>query len=399
VRGHIRSYDLKGGATRWAVVVYQGKRSGSDGKLRDSHRWLRGFHTRKEAQTELTRILKSLDEGSYVEPSKTTLAEYLDRWLSTYAKPNVAGKTYERYQQIIDNNIKPKLGSIKLSRVTPIQIADFYAWALTNGSKRRKGGLSARTVLHFHRVLHEALQQAVLWQLRSTNPCDAVEPPSPDDKEMKAVDEDGSAWLITAATGTQFHMPVVYAVCTGLRRGEILAQRWQDLDFEMGRLVVAQSLEQTKRGGLKFKIPKGKKRRRITMLPFLVDSLKAHRELQTKNRALFGPDYRTDLNLVIALPDGSPWKPDSFSATYARFAKGIGMKGIRFHDLRHSHASQMLRQGVPIKTVQERLGHANASITLNIYAHVLAGDDQRAVDICEQRLRTAIGKQPSGRAN
>src|SRR6202035_2901507 len=98
----------------------------------------------------------------------------------------------------------------------------------------------------------------------------------------------------------------------------------------------------------------------------------------------FGPDYRTDLNLVIALPDGSPWKPDSFSATYARFAEDIGMKGIRFHDLRHSHASQMLRQGVPIKTVQERLGHANASITLNTYAHVLGGDDQRAVDICEQ---------------
>jgi integrase len=399
MRGHLHAYELKSGRRQWAIVLYQGKRAGKDGKLRDAYRWIRGFRTQKEAQVELTKLLRSIDDGGYVEPSKATVSEYLDRWLSTYAKPNVAGKTYERYKQIIDKDIKPKLGHVKLSRLTPIQIADFYAWALTSGRKRSQGGLSARTVLHFHRLLHQALQQAVLWQLRSTNPCDAVEAPSPDDKEMKAVDEDGSAWLITAATGSPFYMPVVYALCTGLRRGEILAQRWQDLDFEMGRLFVAQSLEQTREGGLKFKIPKGKKRRRITMLPLLIESLKAHRELQAKNRKMFGSDYNAALDLVIALPDGSPWAPDSFTAAYADFSVKIGMKGIRFHDLRHSHASQLLRQGVPVKTVQERLGHANASITLNTYAHAMVGDDERATEGLEKRLRAAIEKRESTRAN
>lgn len=398
MRGHIRSYELKNGERRWAIVVYEGKRAGKDGNLRDSHRWTRGFRTKKQAQTELTRVLRTLDDGSYIEPAKETVGEFLDRWLVA-VKPNLAGKTFERYEQIVESDVKPKLGGIKLAKLQPGQIADFYTWALTNGRKRTDGGLSARTVLHIHRLLHKALRQAVVWQLRATNPIEAVEAPRPVDKEMNALDEDRSAWLIQAALGTPFYEPIVYGLCTALRRGEILAQRWRDLDFVSCQLTVAQSLEQTRTGGLKFKIPKGKKRRTVTMPPFLKEALQIHREEQAKNRALFGRDYKSDLDLVIALPDGSPWKPDSFSAAYADFAAKIGLGHIRFHDLRHSHASQLLRQRVPLKTVQERLGHANATVTLNTYAHVLAGDDQLAVDNFELRLRTAIEKDRARREN
>lgn len=398
MRGHIRNYELKGGEKRWAIVIYEGKRPDKDGTLRDSHRWTRGFRTKKAAQTELTRILRTLDEGSYTEPTKATVGEFLDRWLA-YAKPNLAGKTFERYEQIVRRDIDPKLGSIKLAKLQPVQIAEFYTWALTKGRKQTEGGLSARTVLHFHRLLHRALKQAVAWRLRATNPTEAVEAPRPVDKEMHALDEDRSAWLIQAALGAPFYQPIVYGLCTALRRGEILAQRWCDVDFVSGQLTVAQSLEQTRAGGLKFKIPKGKKRRRVTMPPFLKESLEVHKNEQAKNRALFGKEYKTDLDLVIALPDGSPWKPDSFSASYADFAAKIGLGYIRFHDLRHSHASQLLRQRVPIKIVQERLGHANATITLNTYAHVLAGDDQLAVDGFESRLRSAIEKERARRAN
>jgi integrase len=395
MRGHIRSYELKKGQKQWAIVLFLGKQS--TGKRK--YRWIRGFKTRREADTEMRRILRSMDEGTYIEPSKETLGAYLDRWLATYAKANVAGKTYERYEQIIEKDIKPSIGSIVLTKLTPVNIAEFYTYALTNGRKRKDGGLSQRTVLHFHRLLREALQQAVIWQLRPTNPADAVEPPRPVDVEMQAVDEDRGAWLIQTVIGTRFYVPVVYGLCTGLRRGEILAQRWQDIDFETQSLLVSQALEQTRKGGLKFKIPKNRKRRRITMPPLLIEALVAHREEQDKNRQLFGSDYKTDLDLIVALPDGSPWKPDSFTASYARFAAKIGLKGIRFHGLRHSHASHMLRQRIPLKTVQQRLGHANASVTLNTYAHMLPGDDEEAAELIDKRLREAIKKQSETRPN
>jgi integrase len=398
MRGHVRSYDLKNGTRAWAIVIYQGKRPGKDGKLRDSYRWIRGFKTEKVAQSELIKQLRSIDEGSYIEPSKQSLGEYLDHWLDTM-RPHLAGKTYERYKQIIDTDIKPKLGLIKLAKLQPVHLAEFYSWAQTSGRKRKEGGLSARTVLHFHRLLHCALKQAVLWQLRPTNPADAVEAPRPVQMEMRAVDEEQGAWLLQAASGTQFYLPILYALCTGLRRGEILAQRWSDIDFHRSHILVSRSLEETRSGGLKFKIPKNKKRRPMKVPDLLLEALKAHRVEQDKSRKLFGPDYKKDLDLVIALPDGSPWSPDTFSGAYSDFIERIGMKGLRFHDLRHSHASQLLRNGVPVKSVQERLGHANASITLNTYAHVMAGDDERAVQMIEDRLCSAIEKQVSRKAN
>lgn len=186
---HIRNYQLKAGGRLWAAVVYQGKRVARNGKLRDSYRWIRGFRTQKAAETELNKVLRSIDEGTYVELSKQTMSEYLDRWLTT-VNPNLAPKTFERYKQLVTVNINPKLGPIKLTKLQPLQIAEFYTWSSTAGNRRTGEGLSARTVLHIHRLLRKALQQAVIWQLRPTNPADAVETPRPEDKEMQPIDED-----------------------------------------------------------------------------------------------------------------------------------------------------------------------------------------------------------------
>ena len=375
-------------------MLYQGKRANKSGVLQDKYRWVRGFRTRKEAQTELTKLLRSMDDETYVEPSKETVSHYLDRWLAT-AKTHLAGKTFERYAEIVNSNIKPRLGSTLLSRLQPIQISELYTWCLANGRKDGSGGLSARTVLHIHRCLHTALTQAVLWQLRATNPADYVQAPRPAEPEMNAVDEDGSATLIASVAGTQFYIPVLYGLCTGLRRGEILAQRWSDIDFSASTLFVAQSLEETKEGGLRFKIPKGRKRRSMAIPALLMEALVKHRVEQEKQRLQLGEHYHHDLDLIIGRIDGSPVTPSTFSSAYAQFSESIGLKGLRFHDLRHSHASQLLRQGTSVKAVQERMGHANASITLNTYAHVMSGDDQKAVDILESRLRSAVLKQRS----
>jgi hypothetical protein len=161
MRGHIRKYHVKAGDKLWAAVIYQGKRVARNGNLKDSYRWIRGFTTEKAAQTELNKILRSIDDETYVEPSKQNLAEYLHRWLNT-AKPNLAPKTFERYKQLVEVNINPKLGPIKLSKLHPHQLAEFYTWSASFGNQRNGLGLHPQTVLHIHRLLRKALQQAVV---------------------------------------------------------------------------------------------------------------------------------------------------------------------------------------------------------------------------------------------
>lgn len=251
----------------------------------------------------------------YIEPSKQTVSEFLEHWLNT-VKANLAPKTFERYKQLVQVNINPKLGPIKLTKLQPVEIAEFYTWSGIAGNERTHAGLSARTVLHIHRLLRKALQQAVIWQLRPTNPADAVETPRPEDREMRPVDEYRAAVLIESAEKTDMYIPILMALCTGMRRGEILGVRWSDLDLDSARLTINQCLEQTREGGFFFKSPKNKKSRRTIALPeILISALKDHRESQQKIKDLFGSDY-PKFDLVIPLPDGTPWPPDRFTDAY-----------------------------------------------------------------------------------
>jgi integrase len=198
---------------------------------------------------------------------------------------------------------------------------------------------------------------------------------------------------------TEFYLPILMGLSTGLRRGEILGVRWSDINICDRTLTVNQSLEQTRGGGLRFKSPKSKRgRRRISIPVLLVDALEPHRHEQNKQKAKFGPDYQ-DHGLVVCLADGAPWPSDSFSGSYVYFAGKIGAGGVRFHDLRHTHASQLLRQGTPVKTVSQRLGHSTAAITLNVYGHVLSGDDERATDEFDRILKLEFDKRPNQKAN
>src|SRR5262249_1889634 len=158
------------------------------------------------------------------------------------------GKTFQEYEGYVRGQITPALGHHPLAKLQPLHIQGFYSQALQNGRKRGGGGLSAQTVLHLHRILHRALEQAVKWQLLARNPCDAVEPPRPERKEMKVLDATLTLRLLDAARGGRLHMPILLAVTTGMRRGEVLALRWEDVDLQAGTLSVRQSLEQTDEG-------------------------------------------------------------------------------------------------------------------------------------------------------
>lgn len=183
---------------------------------------------------------------------KQTVAEYLERWLTT-VKPSLGDKTFERYKQLVEVNINPRLGPIQMCKLQPVQLAEFYTWSSTAGNRRTGKGLSTQTVLHIHRLLSKALKQAVMWQLRPTNPATAVQAPRPVHKEVKAVEEDRSALLLGSAENTVLYLPILMGLCTGMRRGEILGLRWSDIDFQNSRLTINQALGQTRAGGLKFK--------------------------------------------------------------------------------------------------------------------------------------------------
>jgi integrase len=374
----------------WSIVLYLG-RDPVTGKKRQ--KWHTFVGNKKQADAELARLLHELNTGAYVEPTKLTVKDYLERWLSDYAKTNVSGKTYERYEEIIRKHLVPALGGTLLSNLRPLHIQAYYAQALQTGKKRGEvvAGLSAQTVLHHHRILREALGRAVKWQLLVRNPADAVESPKPPRREMRAINEAQTAWLLEVARGTRLYIPVLLAVTSGMRRGEFLALRWPDVDFITGIAAVRRSVEQTN-SGIRFKSTKGKKGRPIALLSIAIEELKEHRQAQEKEKEALGADYQ-DQDLICARENGSLWKPDSFTADFARLARKAGLRGVRLHDMRHSHATQLLIQGVHPKVVSERLGHSTVGITLDIYSHVLPGLQEDAAQKLDTVLRTAIQKQ------
>jgi len=236
MKGHIR----RRGRASWSIVLDLGR--DANGKRQQKWHTVRG--TKRQAESELTTLLNALNTGSYVAPAKLTVSEDLDRWLKDYAKTNLAAKTYDRYEQIVRLHLQPELGHHLLSKLQPLYIQASYSKAIESGLKDTKpGGLSAQTVLHHHRVLREALKQAVKWQLLARNPADAVEPPRPSRKEMSVLGEDQTAKLLEKISGTWMFVPCLLAIATGMRRVEILA----DGDQSLGAAKFGASRRRSKR--------------------------------------------------------------------------------------------------------------------------------------------------------
>ena len=208
---------------------------------------------------------------------------------------------------------------------------------------------------------------------------------------MHAIDEARTAWLIDAALGTRLYLPILLAVTTGMRRGEILALRWQDVELEHGFLTARRSLQETK-AGVSFKSTKGKKGRQISIPELLIEALRSHSNEQSRVKGLLGSDYENN-DLVCCIEDGRIWKPSAFTSAYRDLLRRRKIQPVRFHDLRHSHASQLLRAGVNAKVISERLGHSKVGFTLDVYSHLLPGMQEEAARKTDTGLRAAIEKQ------
>lgn len=276
-----------------------------------------------------------------------------------------------------------------MQRLSTRDIEAWHATLLTTGRKGRNGkgrdgqldgrdGLSARTVGHAHRVLSKALREAVRHDLLVKNVCTVQRAPKVIEDEMQILTPQQVGDLPGQLHGHALEVPTLVAAFCGLRRAEILALQLGDIDLEEEVIHVRRSLEETKAGGLRFKLPKSKAGVRDVTLPAIVtDALHVHYKRLLERRLLLGQGKPTDTDLVF--PDwlGRPWSPNGFGATWSKLATRLGL-GISFHGLRHTHASQLIDAKVPITTIAKRLGHSSPLVTLKVYAHLFRENDSEA---------------------
>lgn len=370
MRGGIR----KRGENSYSVCMSLGK-DPTTGKYRYSTETVRG--TREEAKRRRAELIHQLDNGTFVKPSKLTLAEYLERWLNEYARANLAHRTSEGYQ-LIGRHLISALGRITLTGLKPEHIQRYMSEKLSSGRADGKGGLSPRTVRHHYVTLHTALGHAVRMGLLSRNVADGVSPPRFQRHQWQSLSEFGVSSVLEAARGSRCYPLFYLALYTGLRRSEILALRWCDVDLLLCRLHVTRSLHQLPGGESIIRGAKSERSRRVVSLPpSAAQVLQEHREEQTMKMAEAGRELRED-DLVFSDVQGKPLRPDTVTHAWVKLVRRIGLKGVRLHDARHTHASLMLKQGVHPKIVQERLGHASIQITLDTYSHVAPGLQEAA---------------------
>lgn len=329
--------------------------------------------SRKEAERELRRLLRTLDTGEHVDPTRMTVQEWLESWLSA-TRQEIAPKSFERYSEIVQSYLIPAFGKLQLSKLAPVHIQNAYSgWAVDGRRDGKEGPLSPQTRRHFHRILSAALARAVEQQLIARNPCDVFKKrlPKVERRDMTALNSEQSQLLLDLIRHTRVYWPTLIALTTGMRRGEILALRWRNLDLDRGIVRVVESLEQTK-AGLRAKAPKSEKARAITLPEFAAEELRQLKRLQAEELFKLGVRQNAD-TLVCARADGAAMQPRSLTHEFTRLIGRMpDLPRVRFHDLRHSHATQLLLAGVHPKVAQERLGHATVSITLDLYSHVTA---------------------------
>jgi integrase len=319
---------------------------------------------RQDAEKELTRLLNDKDKGTLVDPTKITVAGFLSDWFDH--AHDLAPKTLERYRQIADRQINPHLGAIELQKLKPAQVRNWHGLLL-------KRGLSPGTARLAHQVLRRALSRAVEDEAVSRNVASGVSAPKVEAEEVAILNVDQINEVLSKLDGHWLHPIATLALGTGMRRGELLALRWEDIDFNNAAITIERSLEETN-AGLRFKSPKNKRSRRIISLSAsTVAVMRAFRLQQLEIKMAVG--HRSDL--VFATIDGAPRAPDTLSVDWRRVSAAKGLPSVNFHALRHTHASALINAGLDVVKVSRRLGHASPTITLRVYAHLF---DKKSAD-------------------
>lgn len=381
MRGHI----VKRGKDSYSIKVSLGF-DATVGKYK--YQWVTVKGTKADAEKRRTELLHQLDTGSYMKPGKTTLKEYLELWLRDYAKANLSARGYERYESVSRVHLIPALGAIPLTLLKPEHLQKLY-------TRQLDAGLSARTVRYTHVIAHKALATAVKWGMVARNIADATSPPKLQRTDIQTWDESELTQFLEIARSTQYYALFYLALFTGMRRSELLALRWCDIDFILSQVNVSRGLHHLRDGSYVFTQPKSASSvRSIALSPSALMVLDNHHTTKLIEAGMLGMKLK-DSDLVFCHLDGMPLRPNTISRAWQTTAKRAGIKVIRFHDARHTHASLMLKQGIHPKIVQERLGHASIQITLDIYSHVAPGLQQAAANRFDEVLSSKYNGEVS----
>ena len=359
MKGYFRKIPAKNrkGYT-WSFTVDIG-RDPATGKRRQKTR--SGFETKKQAQEACAKLISELSKGTYIEPSKIAYKDFLDQWLES-KETRVRKATYSKYMNHIKNHIKPGLGNMPLSEITPMMIDRFYT------RLRKEKGLSNTSIADIHNIVKSTFKQAMVWNMVGRNPAELVTPPKRDKKEPRLRRMEKCTRFLKAAQGHREYIAFLLALTTGMRQSEILALRWKDIDFDRQTISVNQTLEHDGKG-LNTKTKSHNSYRLISIDDETINQLKKHKGLISREKLLLGPGYQ-DHGLVIPTSVGTPLNPRNLLRTFYRFIKLSGVPKITFHDLRHTHASLLLMQKENPKAVAERLGH-DVRMLMETYAHIL----------------------------
>jgi integrase len=291
----------------------------------------------------------------------------------------ISVKTAERYEELVEYQLaRFPIGSRPLQKLTAADVEAWHGALRIKGRLDGTGGLSSRTIGHAHKLLGKALREGVRHGLVLKNVASEERPPKVNAKKMEILSPEQVRELPTKLAGRPTYAPVMVALLTGVRRGELLALSWSNVDFERKTLSIQEALEETVQHGVRRKTTKTKSGQREIALPDLVvETLREHRRQQLELRFALGLGKLPAETLVFSTPEGGPLTPNTFSSTWARTAAELGLN-TSFHALRHTHASMLIAAGVPITEIAHRLGHSSPSVTLNTYAHLYEKDDSRA---------------------
>lgn len=335
--------------------------------------------TRREVLEKLASAQRALKDGLPVTSDRQKLGQFLERWLEDVARPSVRPRTYIRYRELLALHVLPTLSNRPLARLAPQDLHTLYR-------RKLQDGLSPGTVRKIHSALHRPLRDAVRWGLVGRNVCDAVTPPKLQTHEIKTLSPDKARQLLVATEGDPLEALYVLAITAGLRQGELLGLKWQDVDLDAGRLEVRRTIARVNGQGFLESEPKSARSRRgISLAPMATEALRDHRARQLQRRLL--ALAWEDNDFIFPNEVGRPIEAQNLvRRSFYPLLERAGLPRMRFHDLRHTAATLLLVQGVHPKIVQEILGHSTISLTLDTYSHVIPGLQEEAAKKMEALL-------------